>query len=395
MAGRPDYERAGVLERLAAPEQAVSFPVRWRDERGRLRWTEGVYVRCSGLLGPCRGGVVLRPGLDMDRAKAMALDGTLAGSVAGLDIGGAVAGADVDTWTLSDGESRRFCQSFMEGLLPWMDRPPADWMGHGLPRRERGYLLGQYERLMALRGRDVPARAGTAMTQVQAAGYGLVFFAQHALQAQGGTMLEGRTAVFAGEGSLAAWAAERAVQSGARAVAIGSPGGYLLAPGGLPLKLLRAMAREPELPLLLRAIRTPGVDYCQGPGLWDVPADLWFLCGGGPPLDRAGAERLALHGLAGVFEGVPLACGAAARRYLTDRGVLFGPGFAAGAGGLALERSGRELTYWEADRLIRTVMGRVYQAAREESEETGASLAAGAYMAAFRRWADEVVRKGV
>lgn len=397
--GRPDYERAGVLEKLSAPERAVSFPVRWLDDRGRLRWTEGVYVRYSTALGPCRGGMVLRPGLDMDGAKALALEAVLAGSAAGLSLGGAAAGADVDVRTLSDGESRRFCRNLMEGLAPHMAEPPEDWLGLSLPRRERGYLLGSYELLADLGGRTPCPEPPGPMTPTQAAGHGMICFAQSVLHRGTGARLEGRSAVFAGEGSLAAWAGARAVQAGVTAVAVGSPEGYLYAPEGLPLSLLRAMAREPELPLLLRAIRTRRVDYCQGPGLWDVPADVWFFCGGGPPVDLEGAERLALHCPAGAFEAVPLAVSVRAARYLERQGVPFYPGFAAGAGCLALElcrRGGGAPTYWEAERLVRAVMDRVFRAAREEADEAGTpSLAAGAAMAAFRRWADETVRKGL
>ena len=184
--------------------------------------------------------------------------------------------------------------------------------------------------------------------------------------------------------------------------AIGTPEGYLYAPAGLPLALLRDLAREPELPLLLRAKRAPGVDYCRGAGLWDVPADVFFLCSGEIPLlGMEEAERLAIHYPAGVFEAIPMACDGQAARYLTDRGILYSPGLASGAGGRALAFWGLQhapgLSYWESDRALRTVMGKIFQAAWEESVTSGypGDLARGARTAAVRRIGEALIRKGM
>lgn len=400
---RPYYEDMCLLERLSEPERMVSFPVLWRDDQGRARTTRGYYVRHSTVLGPCRGGAVFRAGLNMSVMKAMALESTLENSLAGLPLGGSAAGADVDTAAMSSRESARFCQSFMAGLYPCLPpaTPPETWLGEELPRRELGYLQGQYERLTNLTRGGGPAFAAAGpMTRARAAGYGACYFAQHALRQHTGARLEGRTAVITGRDGPAAWAGEKAVQVGARVVAVGTPDGYLYAPTGLPLRLLRAMARQPDIPLLLRAIPTPGVDYCQGPGLWDIPADVFFLCDVSSPMGREEAERLAVHYPVGVFEGASLACGTEAARYLGSCGILYSPGLASGAGGAALtfhQQHTPGLSYWEADRQLRTVMGQIFQAAWDESVRAGApgDLARGARNAAFLRIGEALAAKGI
>ena len=396
---RPYYEDMGLLERLSEPERVFSFPVIWRDDKNRIKTARGYHVRYSTVLGPCRGGVLFREGLDISSVKALALERTLENSLAELPLGGSASGADVDTAAMSGRESIRFCQSFMEGLYPCL-APPEAWLGELVPRRERGYLQGQYERLSALCGGRNDTVAPGPLSQARAGGYGLCYYAQHALRQHTGARLEGRTAVVAGRGGPAFWAGEKAVQVGARVVAIGARDGYLYASAGLPLSLLRAIAREPEIPLLLRAIRTPGVDYCQGPGLWDIPADVFFLCDGTAPLGREEAERLAIHYPTGIFEGVPMACDGHAARYLGGSGILYSPGLASGAGGAALayyQRHTPGMTYWEADRQLRAVMGRVFQAAWDESVRAGSpgDLAHGARAAAFCRVGEAMARKGI
>ena len=385
-------EQAGCiepLERLSEPELTAAFPVCWTDSRGRSRQARGFFVRYSTALGPWQGGLCFRRGLDISAVKALALHDVLEHALADLPIGGGMAGADADVRAMADGESRRFCRAFMEGLYPLLPRPfhPASWAGQ-LPGRELAFLTGRHQQLAALTGSG-PDRtpAGDApLSRPQAAGWGLCFFAALCLQRQAGGTLADRRILIAGRDAAAGWAGERAARLGARVVAVGDGDGCLYAQDGLPLDTLRTMAAQPELPLLLWAIRAPGVEYRPGPGLWEVPADAAFLFSGAR-LDSAGARQLLAGRCAGVFEGSAGAVSPAAARTLAG-GTLYVPAIAAGAGGsvMAWRQGIACLSRWEAERQLRAAMERLYRTVREEADRAGHpdDLLQAAHIAAFR-----------
>ncbi len=397
---RPQCEAAGLLERLGEPERTALFPVIWTDDRGRVRHTRGFHIRCTTALGPCRCALALGPGLDLSAAKALALDISLCRSLAGLPLGGALAGADVAPGGLSDGESRRFCAGFMAGLYPLLDRDfrPDQWAGQA-PSRELDYLTGCYERMAALTGRgERSAPPPGPMTPAQAIGCGLCHFARSALKRRGGQRLEGQRVLISGAGPAAVWAGETAARMGALPVALGDDAGCLYAAAGLPLALLRSMLREPGLPLLLWAVRSPGVEYRPGPVLWDIPADAVFLFGGGTKLGSAAARRVVLHRPAGVFEGAFQSVTARAGRIFAEGG-LYAPAIAAGAGGqiMAHRRWDGPADRWEADRRLRTAMEEVCRTVWDESERWGrpGDLLLGARTAAVEPIAQALIRKGI
>ncbi len=401
---QPQVAGAGLLERLGEPERTVVFPVLWQDGRGRRRQARGFYIQYCSALGPCRGGLVFRGGMDLAAAKALALEDTLEKSLAGVPQGGGLAGADVSTAEMGERELGRFCRSFLEGLFPFLPAGacPGDWAGQ-VPGRELDLLTGQYERLRSLvpgGGEPVPPpEAGPAMSLSQATGQGLCYLAQLALRQAGGPGLESQTVAVSGLDGPAPWAGERAARMGAQVIAVGDETGCLYAAGGLPVTLLQSMAAQPGLPLLLWAIRAPGVEYRPGPGLWDVPADAVFLCDGHARLNGAAAHRLAALRPAGVFEGVPRACTALAARILSGSGVLYVPAIAAGAGGAVMAYRQRQtpLTRWEADRQLRAAMEAVFRAVGEERAplSQGLDMAHAARAAAFRRIADAMLAKGL
>lgn len=400
---QPRYAAAGLLERLGEPERAAAFPILWTDGRGLPRQARGFFIQYSTALGPCQGGLMFRVGLDMAAAKALALETTLENSLAGLPLGGGFFGADVSPAGCDAGESLRFCRGFMQALFPFLPRSfhPADWTGL-VPRRELDFLTGQYERLAALvpcpLQRTAPAERGP-MTRHQAAGHGLCAFAQTALRSSGLPGLEGQTLLISGREGPAPWAGERAARMGAQVVALGDGTGYLYAPGGLPLSILRRMAIQPGLPLLLWAIRAPGVEYRPGPGLWDVSADVAFLCDSRARLDVEGARALISHRPVGIFEGVPRVCTAMAAKALAAGSTLYSPAIASGAGGSLMafrQRSGL-LSQWDAARSLRAAMEDIFQTAWDESVRAGrpGDLDSGARIAAFRRIADAILAKGL
>ena len=398
---QPQYGAAGLLERLGEPERSASFPICWTDSRGQTCQARGFFVQYSTALGPCRGGLLFRPGLDMAAVKALALEAVLENSLAGLPLGGGACGADAVPAGWDGGESLRFCQSFMEGLFPFLPRPfhPADWSGL-VPRRELGYLAGQHERLAALTALPCwppDPEAGPPMPRWQAVGHGLCMFAELAFRRIGLPGLQGQSVLISGRDGPAPWAGERAARMGAKVVALGDAAGCLYARDGLPLSILRRMSAKPGLPLLLWAIRAPGVEYRPGPGLWDIPADAVFLCDGHGRLDKDAARQTLSHRPAGVFEGLPRVCTALAAKAFSAGDTLYSPAIASGAGG-ALMVLGRQSTAdpWAAARQLRAAMEAIFEAAWTESTRAGCpgDLALGARSAAFRRIADAILAKG-
>ncbi len=389
---QPVYAAQCLPERLAEPEETSLFPVVWTDDRGREQLTRGLYIRHSTVLGPGRCALMLRPGLDLSGAKALALELTLGRALAGLSRGGTLAGADISPADLSDGESRRFCRAFMEGLYPHLGPAfrPGDWEGQA-PARELALLAGQHQRLAALTGGAVHSRSRPAMGRAKAVGHGLCHFARAALQACAGERLEDMTVLLAGCGASAAWAGEMAVRAGARVVAAGDETGCLCAEEGLPLPLLRDMAEKPGLPLLLWAIRRPGVEYRPGPALGDIPADVVILGEGGARLGSAGARRLMAHRPLGVFETAPLVTTALAGRILSGAAV-YAPGILSGAGA-ALMAGEPKTGPWEADKRLRAAMEALLRQVWDPAQ--GNDLAHAARALAFRRLADAMLAQGL
>ena len=276
----------------------------------------------------------------------------------------------------------------MEGLIPHLGPSfrPRDWEGQA-PSRETALLAGQYERLAALTGAVIPGRERHAMPRSKAAGHGLCLFAQAALRRCAGERLEGQRVLIAGCGAQGAWAGEMAVRAGARVTAIGDESGCLWAGEGLPLRLLRDMAEKPGLPLLLWAIRCPGVEYRPGPALGDAAADVVFLCGG--RLGSDSARQIMAHHPLGVFEGILQGTTARAGRLLSGAAV-YSPGLLSGAGG---ELADTAAGPWEAERQLRAAMESLFREAFEACR-TG-DLAQAARALAFRRIADAMLAKGI
>ena len=400
---QPQIAGTGLLERLGEPERTAVFPVLWRDGRGRVRQARGFYIQYSTALGPCHARLVLRRGMDLSAAKALALEDTLEKSLAGLPLGGGLAGADISPAEMGDEECRRFCRGFMEGLYPHLPAAfcPADWLGQ-VSRRELDYLTGQFRRLNALLpgGQRADLAPETEIiSRQQAAGHGLCRFAELALGQSGAPGLESLTVAVLGLDGPAPWAAVRAACLGAQVLAIGDETGCLYAGGGLSVPLLRSMAAQPGLSLLLWAIRAPGVEYRPGPSLWGVPADAVFLCDSHARLNADGARRLAALRPIGVFEGVPRACTPMAARILAGSGCLYAPAIAAGAGGtiMAFRQRQTPLTRWEADRQLRAAMDSLFRTVQEEADAIGQSrdMAHAARAVAFRRIAAALLSEGL
>lgn len=334
--------RLAAAERLAVPERLVSFPVTWTDDADRVCVSMGYYA-AGACIGPYRGGVVLRGGLDGDETAALAFLRLLESALCEPRGGGLVFGADAEPDQMSDGESMRFCAALAQRLRRFVpDAGITAEMLDDAPERERGYLLGALRREGLLR----PCAAdGPALPSGRAVGYGLCQFALEALRRAGGGTLWGRTVAVYGRGAAADSAAETAARLGARVTR---------------------------------------------PGVYGGAARLHFLCDAAMPLGASDAEALLEADADGVFEGAPLACTPEAAALLAKVGVPFAPSVAAGAGASVLRGHGEACGAWEAERIVRRGMRDILDAVWREG-----SLYPGAYTAALRRAAGALRRFGV
>lgn len=380
--GSPAHRETGVLERLAAPERAVTFSIPYPGDDGQVRVVSCFFVQYCTALGPCRCALALGPGLTMARLRARALSLTWEAALAGLTMGGGAAGADIDPAALSRRESMDLCRRFMEALAPFLGQ--CVLFDGGIPARELGFLKGQQSRLRPRSGgwRE-PSPGG--LRPAQATGRGLCFFAQNALRQRCGPRLDGQEAVISGWSGPAAWAGEKAAQLGITVRAIGGRDGYLYAPEGIPMALLRELGAHPDRPPVILAAGAPGVIYRPRESIWAVPADIYLLCDPEFPLDSQSALSLIAQSPAGIFEGADGACTPGASKLLARAGMLHSPAIASGAGAAAMWDLSPALSPWEADKALRAAMEGIFAAVWAAAAQAGqpGNLYLGARLAAL------------
>ncbi|MCD8322429.1 MAG: hypothetical protein LUC89_06050 [Oscillospiraceae bacterium] len=384
---RPAYREASLPERLAAPERAVYFSVSFPGDDGRVRTAPCCFIQYTTVLGPARCALSFQPVMDISGMKWRALSLSLENSLTGLAMGGAAAGASIDPAALSQRESLAFCQRFITALAPYL--PACAVLEGSLPLREQGYLRGQISRLPYTLPR--PSRIFPPQwEQDQARGYGLCYFAQSTLRKSSGPRLEGQTAAIGGNTGPAAWAGEKALQLGAMVTAIGGKNGCLYASAGLPLALLRDMARNPARPLPSYASETAGIVFQPDRSVWDADADIYLPCDPVCPLDKTGAQAAIAHGAA-VFEGAESACTPKAVRLLREAGALYVPSVAAACGAALAQSDSQE----PGKRLrigARAVLNRIWEEALSAPRR---DLTAASYIAAFEPIAQAMLEQGV
>lgn len=344
---RPDYEKNAVLERLSAPEQFTVFTVAWTDDAAQVRTNRGYYAAALPSPGG-PGRLCFQSGLTADRVKALFFYSLLEESLCGKETAGILCGADCDCALLSDGESMRFCQSFLRSL--YRCAPPVGSFVPLCPNisdRELGYLAGQQRALGAGMYPPVPVPRGRLTAIATAVGSGVCYFAREALRRASGDNLDGKTVAVYGSGAVAARAWEEAACMGGHVTAMQSGA--------------------------------------------DTAADVYLLCAGSPPIDREAAERMLSHRPEGIFEAVSMACTPEGAQTLTQAGVLFAPAIAAGSGVSLLADPFHPLT-WQTGRELRTAMG----ALCDEVWEKGAGdLFRGSHIAAVENAAQALLRRGV
>ena len=413
----PHYGDARIFERIIEPERTITFRVVWQDDSGRVRVNRGYRIEMNGSIGPYKGGLRFHPSVTPSILKFLALEQVFKNSLTMLPMGAGRGGADFDPKGKSNDEVMRFCQSFMNELQrhigPNTDVPDGDI---GVGAREIGYLFGQYRKLRneftgVLTGKGL--NWGGSFMRPEATGYGVVYFASEMLAVRGET-LEGKSCLVSGAGKVAQHVMEKLIELGAKVVTFSDSSGYVYDPDGVDgekLKWLKDLKNVRRGPIREFAEKFPGAEYtaAEAGGLdenpiWTRKADCAFPCATQNEINRADAENLLRNGIGLLCEGADMPATPEAVAMFIDKGILYAPGKAANAGGVAV--SGLEMAQnsmhlaWgreEVDGRLKAVMKTIHTACLDAAEEYGfpGSYVSGAGIAGFIRVADAMIDQGI
>ena len=403
----PQYEAAGILERITEPERQIMFRVPWVDDNGKVQVNRGYRVQFNSAIGPYKGGLRLHPSVNLGIIKFLGFEQIFKNSLTGLPIGGGKGGSDFDPKGKSDNEVMRFCQSFMTELYRHIgadtDVPAGDI---GVGAREIGYLFGQYKRLTnryegVLTGKGLTY--GGSLARTQATGYGLVYFTEEMLKVMGDSF-KGKTVVVSGSGNVAIYATEKAQSLGAKVVALSDSNGWVYDKDGIDLALVKEIKEVRRGRIKEYADARPSAEYHEGKGIWSVPCDIALPCATQNELLLDDAKLLVKNGVKVVAEGANMPTTLEATEYLQQNGVAFGPGKAANAGGVAtsaLEMSQNSMrlswSFEEVDEKLHGIMKGIHQNAYAAAEKYGCkgNYVMGANIAGFVKVADAMMAQGV
>ncbi len=404
----PEYEAAGLIERLVEPERVISFRVPWVDDNGKTQVNRGFRVQFNSAIGPYKGGLRFHPSVYQGIIKFLGFEQIFKNSLTGLPIGGGKGGSDFDPKGKSDAEVMRFCQSFMTELSKHIgadtDVPAGDI---GVGGREIGFMFGQYKRLRneftgVLTGKGLTY--GGSLARTEATGYGLCYFTDAMLK-DNGKSFEGATVVISGSGNVAIYATEKATQLGGKVVALSDSNGYIYDKNGIDLACVKQL-KEVERKRIKEYIAThPDAEYHEGcAGIWTIPCDIALPCATQNELDEEAAKTLVKNGCFAVAEGANMPSTPEAVSVFLENGVLFGPAKAANAGGVAtsaLEMSQNSMRYsWtfeEVDAKLKDIMEDIYAKSSAAAKEYGheGNYVMGANIAGFKKVADTMMAQGI
>ena len=404
----PEYEKAGLLERFVEPERVILFRIPWVDDQGKVQVNRGYRVQFNSAIGPYKGGLRFHPSVNLSILKFLGFEQVLKNSLTGLPIGGGKGGSDFDPKGKSDREVMAFCQSLMTELYRHIgadtDVPAGDI---GVGGREIGYLYGQYKRLTGLYEGVLTGKGlsyGGSLARTQATGYGLCYFVKNMLEANGKT-LSGQTVVISGSGNVAIYACEKATQMGAKVVAMSDSNGYVYDKDGIKLDVVKQIKEVERGRIKEYAARVPGAEYHEGcRGIWTIPCDVALPCATQNELDAEGAKALIANGCFAVGEGANMPSTLEATELFLQNGILFAPGKAANAGGVAtsaLEMSQNSArlswTFDEVDEKLKGIMANIFAKCAEAAKEYGdkpTNYVVGANIAGFLKVADAMMAQG-
>lgn len=404
----PEYIKAGIVDRIVEPERVIMFRVSWVDDNGKVQVNRGFRVQFNSAIGPYKGGIRFHPSVNLGVIKFLGFEQIFKNSLTGLPMGGGKGGSDFDPKGKSDGEIMRFCQSFMTELQRHIgadtDVPAGDI---GVGAREIGYMYGQYKRLRneftgTLTGKGLTY--GGSLGRTQATGYGCCYFTEEMLKTKGESF-QGKTVVISGSGNVAIYATEKAQQLGGKVVALSDSNGYIYDPEGIKLDTVKQI-KEVERKRIKEYLNYhPNAEYHEGcSGIWTIPCDIALPCATQNELDGEAAATLVKNGCIAVAEGANMPSTPEAVEIFLQNGVLFGPGKAANAGGVAtsgLEMSQNSMRYsWtfeEVDAKLKQIMANIHKSAQDAAKEYGheGNYVVGANIAGFLKVAEAMLAQGV
>jgi len=404
---RPDLVEAGVVDRLVEPERQIIFRVPWVDDNGKVQVNRGFRVQYNSAIGPYKGGLRLHPSVYLGIIKFLGFEQIFKNSLTTLPMGGGKGGSDFDPKGKSDGEVMRFCQSFMTELSKHIGADidvPAGDIGTGA--REIGYMFGQYKRLRneftgVLTGKGLTY--GGSLARTQATGYGLCYFTDEMLKANGKSF-KGQTVVISGSGNVAIYATEKATELGAKVVALSDSNGYIYDKNGIDLACVKQI-KEVERKRIKEYLNYhPDATYTEGcKGIWTIPCDIALPCATQNEIDGESAQILAKNGCYAVSEGANMPSTPEAIEVYFKNNMLYGPAKAANAGGVAT--SGLEMsqnsqrlswTFEEVDEKLHGIMVSIFKACESAAKEYGmeGNYMAGANIAGFLKVAEAMKAQG-
>ena len=406
-ANEEEYKKNALLERLVNPERQLKFRVPWVDDNGQVQVNTGYRVQFNSAIGPYKGGLRFHPSVNVGIIKFLGFEQIFKNSLTGLAIGGGKGGSDFDPKGKSDREIMAFCQSFMTELFKYIgadtDVPAGDI---GVGGREIGFLYGQYKRIRGLSEGVLTGKAlsyGGSLARTEATGYGLLYFTDAMLKAND-IDIKGKTIAVSGAGNVAIYAIEKAQQLGGNPVTCSDSTGWIYDPEGIAEELLKEVKEVKRARLTEYAEARPSAEYHEGKGVWSVKCDIALPCATQNELLLDDAKQLVANGVVAVAEGANMPTSIEATEYLQDNDVLFGPGKASNAGGVAtsaleMAQNSQRLS-WDFDKVdkrLKVIMENIFANVDEAAKTYGfeKNYVVGANIAGFEKVVDAMNAQGI
>ena len=406
-ANEEKFRKEAILERLCEPERQIKFRVPWVDDKGQVQVNTGYRVQFNSAIGPYKGGLRLHPSVNLGIIKFLGFEQIFKNSLTGLPIGGGKGGSDFDPKGKSDREVMAFCQSFMTELCKYIGADtdvPAGDIGTGA--REIGYMFGQYKRIRGLYEGVLTGKGlsyGGSLARTEATGYGLLYLTTEMLKCNGKD-IAGKTVVVSGAGNVAIYAIQKAQQLGAKVVTCSDSTGWIYDSEGIDVALLKDIKEVKRARLTEYAAARPSAEYHEGRGVWSVKCDVALPCATQNELNLEDAKQLVANGVIAVAEGANMPTTLEATEYLQKNGVLFAPGKAANAGGVAtsaleMSQNSQRLswTFEEVDAKLHDIMVNIFHNLDDAAKRYGmeGNYVAGANIAGFEKVVNAMLAQGV
>ncbi len=401
------YRREALLERITEPDRQIKFRVPWVDDKGQVQVNTGYRVQFNNAIGPYKGGLRLHPSVNIGIIKFLGFEQIFKNSLTSLPIGGGKGGSDFDPKGKSDREVMAFCQSFMNELYKYIgadEDVPAGDIGTGA--REIGYMFGQYKKIRGVYEGVLTGKGlsyGGSLARTEATGYGLLYLTEEMLKCNG-KEIAGKTIAVSGAGNVAIYAIQKAQQLGGKPVTCSDSTGWIYDPEGIDVALLKEVKEVKRARLTEYAAARPSAQYHEGRGVWTVKCDIALPCATQNELNLDDAKTLVANGCFAVAEGANMPTTLEATKYLQENKVLFAPGKAANAGGVAtsaLEMSqNSERLSWsfeEVDSKLKGIMVNIFHNLDDAAKKYGheGDYVVGANIAGFEKVANAMIAQGV